>query len=43
MLFLTMHHIVSDGWSLAIACHELCALYEAGLAGRPADLASLLG
>jgi amino acid adenylation domain-containing protein len=41
MLFLTMHHIVSDGWSLAIACHELCALYEAGLAGRPADLAAL--
>jgi amino acid adenylation domain-containing protein len=41
MLFLTMHHIVSDGWSLAIACHELCALYEAGLAGRPGDLAPL--
>jgi amino acid adenylation domain-containing protein len=41
MLFLTIHHIVSDGWSLAIACHELCALYEAGLAGRPGDLAPL--
>jgi amino acid adenylation domain-containing protein len=41
MLFLTMHHIVSDGWSLAIACHELCALYEAGLVGRPANLAAL--
>jgi amino acid adenylation domain-containing protein len=41
MLFLTMHHIVSDGWSLAIAWHELCGLYEARLAGRPADLAPL--
>jgi non-ribosomal peptide synthetase component F/acyl carrier protein len=42
MLFLAMHHIVSDGWSLAIACHEFCALYEAGLAGRPANLGPLL-
>jgi amino acid adenylation domain-containing protein len=42
ILFLTIHHIVSDGWSLAIACHELCALYEAGRAGRPADLPPLL-
>jgi amino acid adenylation domain-containing protein len=41
MLFIAMHHIVSDGWSLSIACHELCALYEAGLAGRPADLPCL--
>jgi amino acid adenylation domain-containing protein len=41
ILFLVMHHIVSDGWSLAIACHELCVLYEASLAGRPADLPSL--
>ena len=41
ILFLAMHHIVSDGWSLAIAVHEICAFYEAGLDGRPADLPSL--
>jgi Condensation domain len=41
MLFLAMHHVVSDGWSLAIASHELCALYEAGLSSRPADLPPL--
>jgi amino acid adenylation domain-containing protein len=41
MFFLAMHHIVSDGWSLSIVCHEFCALYEAGLAGRPANLAPL--
>ncbi len=29
LLFLTMHHIVSDGWSLNILLPELTSLYEA--------------
>ena len=41
VLILTMHHVIADGWSLAIACHELCMLYEALVAGRGADLAAL--
>ena len=40
-LILTMHHVIADGWSLAIACHELCMLYDALVAGRGADLAAL--
>lgn len=30
VLLLTMHHIVSDGWSMGILLRELCALYAAG-------------
>jgi hypothetical protein len=33
-----MHHIVSDGWSVAIVVRELSALYEAICAGRPSPL-----
>ncbi|HKH48056.1 MAG TPA: amino acid adenylation domain-containing protein, partial [Thermoanaerobaculia bacterium] len=33
---LSMHHIVSDGWSMGILVRELGALYEALAAGRPA-------
>src|SRR5262249_17522043 len=29
VLLLTMHHIVSDGWSMGIALRELARLYEA--------------
>ena len=29
LLLLTMHHIVSDGWSLGVFAQELTALYEA--------------
>ena len=28
-LLLNMHHIASDGWSVDILVHELCALYDA--------------
>lgn len=31
---LTLHHVVTDGWSLGIILGELMASYEAGLAGR---------
>lgn len=29
VLLLTMHHIVSDGWSMGVLLRELCALYAA--------------
>ena len=35
---LTMHHIVSDGWTLGVLVRELAALYEAFSAGRPSPL-----
>lgn len=38
---LTMHHIVSDGWSLGIICREVSALYEAFAAGHPTSLPDL--
>ena len=41
ILFLDMHHIVSDGWSMAIFFRELWALYEAYVAGRPSPLPEL--
>ncbi len=41
-LLLTMHHIVSDGWSLEILLRELVTLYEAFAAGRPSPLPELL-
>jgi amino acid adenylation domain-containing protein len=40
-LALTMHHIVSDGWSVDVLARELSALYRAALEGRPALLAPL--
>ena len=41
MLLLTMHHIVSDGWSLGVLVRELAALYEAFAAGEPSPLPEL--
>ena len=35
---LTMHHIVSDGWSMGVLVRELGALYAAFAAGRPSPL-----
>uniref|UniRef100_UPI0005F27ED8 condensation domain-containing protein n=1 Tax=Xanthomonas sp. MUS 060 TaxID=1588031 RepID=UPI0005F27ED8 len=29
VLFVTMHHIVSDGWSMGILINELSVLYRA--------------
>ncbi|MBA2675395.1 non-ribosomal peptide synthetase [Ramlibacter sp.] len=40
-LLITMHHIVSDGWSMGILSNELSALYAAALAGRPDPLPPL--
>jgi pristinamycin I synthase-3/4 len=40
-LLLTLHHIVSDGWSVGILVRELTTLYSAALAGRPSPLPPL--
>ena len=37
VLLLTMHHIVSDGWSVGIFIRELSVLYEAFSAKKPGD------
>ena len=34
------HHLVHDGWSFAVFLDELTAIYEATVAGRPADLSA---
>jgi non-ribosomal peptide synthetase component F len=41
VLLLTMHHIVSDGWSLGVLMRELAVLYEAFSTGKPASLPEL--
>jgi len=41
ILLLTLHHIVSDGWSIGILVKELAALYAAALEGRPSQLDEL--
>jgi amino acid adenylation domain-containing protein len=38
LLLLTMHHIVSDGWSLGVLLRELKTLFEAFAGGRPSPL-----
>ncbi|AKQ66397.1 Non-ribosomal peptide synthetase [Myxococcus hansupus] len=38
LLVLTLHHIISDGWSLGVAVRELTALYGAELHGRASPL-----
>ncbi|HEX2202007.1 MAG TPA: amino acid adenylation domain-containing protein [Longimicrobium sp.] len=40
-LLLTLHHIVSDGWSMGILARELGALYGAFAAGRESPLEPL--
>ncbi|HYO64433.1 MAG TPA: amino acid adenylation domain-containing protein, partial [Pyrinomonadaceae bacterium] len=38
---LTMHHIVSDGWSVGVLIKEVAALYEAYASGQESPLAEL--
>lgn len=38
---MTVHHIVSDGWSMGILLNELMELYSARLAGRPPSILPL--
>ena len=41
VLLVTMHHIVSDGWSIGVLTRELAALYESYRTGSEATLAPL--
>jgi amino acid adenylation domain-containing protein/non-ribosomal peptide synthase protein (TIGR01720 family) len=41
VLLLTMHHIVSDGWSMGVLVRELVTLYAAYASGTPIDLPEL--
>jgi amino acid adenylation domain-containing protein len=41
VLLLTMHHIISDGWSKGLLVKELTELYDAYLNGRPYRLPKL--
>jgi amino acid adenylation domain-containing protein len=41
ILLLTMHHIVSDGWSMEVLIREMAVLYEAFNDGRQSPLTEL--
>ncbi|WP_426127938.1 amino acid adenylation domain-containing protein [Pseudomonas sp. DWP1b1] len=41
VLLLTLHHIVSDGWSMGVLTRELMALYQAFSHGQPDPLPPL--
>ena len=41
VLLVTMHHIVSDGWSMGIFWNELSAIWSAFARGRPSPLPEL--
>ena len=41
MLLLTMHHIVSDGWSMGVFNRELETLYKTFCVGQSSPLADL--
>ncbi|HEX4497401.1 MAG TPA: amino acid adenylation domain-containing protein, partial [Thermoanaerobaculia bacterium] len=41
LVVLTLHHVVSDGWSMGILVREIAALYPAFAAGVPALLPEL--
>ncbi|MEH2381704.1 MAG: amino acid adenylation domain-containing protein [Nostoc sp.] len=41
VLLLTMHHIVSDGWSIGVFIQELTTLYYAFVEGKPSPLPEL--
>ncbi|MCW5231575.1 hypothetical protein D8B34_24555 [Verminephrobacter eiseniae] len=41
VLFIVLHHILADGWSMSLLAGELSAFYLAGLRGEPAALPTL--
>ncbi|MFC4436087.1 condensation domain-containing protein, partial [Cupriavidus respiraculi] len=41
ILLVTMHHIISDGWSMNVIVDEFARLYESFVLGIPARLADL--
>src|SRR5262249_51245575 len=34
VLLLTLHHIITDGWSMRVLTHEVTALYQASVSGQ---------
>jgi hypothetical protein len=42
VLLVTMHHLVSDGWSMVVFLRELTELYARYAGGEPSPLATLL-
>ena len=41
ILVLTMHHVISDGWSVGVLVEEVTTLYEAFSNGQPSKLTEL--
>lgn len=41
IVLLTMHHIISDGWSMSVLLQEVATLYEAFAEGKTASLPEL--
>jgi len=41
IILLTMHHIVSDGWSIGVLVEELATLYQAFCHGQPSPLPAI--
>ncbi|HNP27631.1 MAG TPA: amino acid adenylation domain-containing protein [Nitrospirales bacterium] len=41
VFILTLHHIITDGWSMKVFFKELADLYAAEITGTPANLAAL--
>jgi hypothetical protein len=41
VVLLTMHHIISDGWSIGLVINEVGTLYKAFLEGNPSPLEDL--
>ena len=41
LLLLTMHHIISDGWSMGVLVNEIKSVYEAYAAGKRSPLEAL--
>lgn len=41
VLLFTMHHIISDGWSITLLIQEVATLYTAFSTGKPSPLAEL--
>lgn len=41
VILFTIHHVVSDGWSVGVLVNELSTLYESFSTGRPSTLAEL--
>ena len=41
VILITMHHIISDGWSMRVFVRDMIALYESFLSGQPSMLPEL--